>query len=243
MIIVLKPGSSEADIEDVSRRVRELGFKTHLSRGEVRTIIGIVGDDRAKEQLLALQSLDSVENVVRILQPLKLASREAHPDNTQFKVHGVPVGGDQIVVMAGPCSVESQPQLTAVAESVKAAGAHVLRGGAFKPRTSPYAFQGLEEEGLTLLRAASKSTGLPVVTEVMEPDKVEVVAEHADILQIGARNVQNFSLLKRGMSTSIQEWLLSAEYVLAGGNPNVILCERGIRTFETSTRYTLDLNA
>jgi 3-deoxy-7-phosphoheptulonate synthase len=255
MIIVMKPGSSEADIEDVSRRVRDFGFRTHLSRGEVRTIIGVVGDDRAKEQLLALQSLDSVENVVRILQPFKLASREAHPDNTQFKVHGVPVGGPQIVVMAGPCSVESQPQLNSVAESVKAAGAHVLRGGAFKPRTSPYAFQGLEEDGLALLREASKSTGLPVVTEVMEPDKVEVVAEHADILQIGARNVQNFSLLKRvaecgkpvllkrGMSTSIQEWLLSAEYVLAGGNPNVILCERGIRTFETSTRYTLDLNA
>src|ERR1044071_10203035 len=255
MIIVLKPGSSEADIEDVSRRVGEMGFRTHLSRGEVRTIIGVVGDDRAKEQLLALQSLDSVENVVRILQPFKLASREAHPDNTQFKVHGVPVGGPPIVVMAGPCSVESQPQLTGVAESVKAAGAHVLRGGAFQPRTPPYAFQGLEEDGLALLKEASKRTGLPVVTEVMEPDKVEVVAEHADILQIGARNVQNFSLLKRvaecgkpvllkrGMSTSIQEWLLSAEYVLAGGNPNVILCERGIRTFETATRFTLDLNA
>ncbi|HKA63521.1 MAG TPA: 3-deoxy-7-phosphoheptulonate synthase, partial [Methylomirabilota bacterium] len=197
MIIVLKPGASDADIEDVSRRVRDFGFKTHLSRGEVRTIIGVVGDDRAKEQLLALQSLDSVESVVRILQPFKLASREAHPDNTQFKVHGVPVGGSQIVVMAGPCSVESQPQLTAVAEGVKAAGAHVLRGGAFKPRTSPYAFQGLEEDGLALLKEASKSTGMPVVTEVMEPDKVDVVAQHADILQIGARNVQNFSLLKR----------------------------------------------
>ncbi|HYB43717.1 MAG TPA: 3-deoxy-7-phosphoheptulonate synthase, partial [Candidatus Methylomirabilis sp.] len=255
MIIVMKPGSSEADIEDVSRRVRESGFKTHLSRGEVRTIIGIVGDDRAKEQLLALQSLESVESVVRILQPFKLASREAHPDDTQFKVGGVVVGGKQIAVMAGPCSVESRPQLMAVAEGVRQAGAHVLRGGAFKPRTSPYSFQGLEEEGLALLREASKATGLPVVTEVMEPDKVEVVAEHADILQIGARNVQNFSLLKRvaecgkpvllkrGMSTSIQEWLLSAEYVLAGGNPNVILCERGIRTFETATRFTLDLNA
>ena len=255
MIIVLKPGASDADIEDVSRRVRDFGFKTHLSRGEVRTIIGVVGDDRAKEQLLALQSLDSVENVVRILQPFKLASREAHPEDTQFKVNDVTIGGKQIAVMAGPCSVESRPQLMAVAEGVKAGGAHILRGGAFKPRTSPYAFQGLEEEGLQLLKEASKQTGLPVVTEVMEPDKVEVVAEHADILQIGARNVQNFSLLKRvaecgkpvllkrGMSTSIQEWLLSAEYVLAGGNPNVILCERGIRTFETSTRYTLDLNA
>lgn len=255
MIIVLKPGSTDADIEDVSRRVRGMGFKTHLSRGDVRTIVGVVGDDRAKEQLLALQSLDCVENVVRILQPFKLASREAHPDATQFKVHGVPIGGTALVVMAGPCSVESRPQLMAVAEGVKAGGAQVLRGGAFKPRTSPYGFQGLEEEGLKLLSEASKATGLPVVTEVMEPDKVEVVAQHADILQIGARNVQNFSLLKRvaecgkpvllkrGMSTSIQEWLLAAEYVLAGGNPNVILCERGIRTFETTTRFTLDLNA
>jgi 3-deoxy-7-phosphoheptulonate synthase len=255
MIIVLKAGANETDIEDVSRRVRDLGFKTHLSRGEERTIIGVVGDDRAKEQLLALQALESVENVVRILQPFKLASREAHPESTQFRVHGVPIGGKQLVIMAGPCSVESRPQLMAVAEGVKAGGAHVLRGGAFKPRTSPYAFQGLEEEGLKILHEASKATGLPVVTEVMEPDKVDVVAEHADILQIGARNIQNFSLLKRvaecgkpvllkrGMSSSIQEWLLSAEYVLAGGNPNVILCERGIRTFETSTRFTLDLNA
>jgi 3-deoxy-7-phosphoheptulonate synthase len=255
MIIVLKAGSNEADIEDVSRRVRDLGFKTHLSRGEERTIIGVVGDDRAKEQLLALQALESVETVVRILQPFKLASREAHPESTQFKIHGVPIGGKGLVIMAGPCSVESRPQLFAVAEGVKAGGAHVLRGGAFKPRTSPYAFQGLEEEGLKLLHEASKATGLPVVTEVMEPDKVDLVAEHADILQIGARNIQNFSLLKRvaecgkpvllkrGMSSSIQEWLLSAEYVLAGGNPNVILCERGIRTFETSTRFTLDLNA
>ncbi len=255
MIIVMKPGSTDADIEEVSRRVREFGFKTHLSRGEVRTIIGVVGDDRAKEQLLALQSLDCVESVVRILQPFKLASREAHPDDTQFQVNGVTIGGPRIVVMAGPCSVESREQLMEVATQAKAAGASILRGGAFKPRTSPYSFQGLEEEGLKLLAEARKATGLPIVTEVMEPDKVDVVAEHADILQIGARNVQNFSLLKRaaesgkpvllkrGMSTTIQEWLLSAEYLLAGGNSRVILCERGIRTFETATRFTLDLNA
>ncbi|MBI4590911.1 MAG: 3-deoxy-7-phosphoheptulonate synthase [Candidatus Rokubacteria bacterium] len=255
MIIVMKPGSSDADIEEVSRRVRDFGFKTHLSRGEVRTIIGIVGDDRAKEQLLALQSLECVESVVRILQPFKLASREAHPENTQFTVQGIAIGGKQVVVMAGPCSVESREQLMEVATKAKAAGASFLRGGAFKPRTSPYSFQGLEEEGLKLLAEARKATGLPVVTEVMEPDKVEVVSEHADILQIGARNVQNFSLLKRvaecgkpvllkrGMSTSIEEWLLSAEYLLSGGNPRVILCERGIRTFETATRFTLDLNA
>ena len=255
MIIVMKPGSTDADIEEVSRRVRDFGFKTHLSRGEVRTIIGVIGDDRAKEQLLALQSLGCVESVVRILQPFKLASREAHPDNTQFTVHGVAIGGKQIVVMAGPCSVESREQLMEVASKARAAGASILRGGAFKPRTSPYAFQGLEEEGLKLLAEARKATGLPVVTEVMEPDKVDVVAEYADILQIGARNVQNFSLLKRvaesgkpvllkrGMSTTIQEWLLSAEYILAGGNSRLILCERGIRTFETTTRFTLDLNA
>ena len=168
MIIVLKAGASEADIEDVSRRVRDLGFKTHLSRGEERTIIGVVGDDRAKEQLLALQALDSVENVVRILQPFKLASREAHPESTQFRIHGVPIGGKQIVVMAGPCSVESRPQLMAVAEGVKAGGAHVLRGGAFKPRTSPYSFQGLGEGGLRLLAEAREETGMPVVTEVMD---------------------------------------------------------------------------
>jgi 3-deoxy-7-phosphoheptulonate synthase len=255
MIIVMKPGSADADIEEVSRRVRDLGFKTHLSRGEVRTIVGVLGDDRGKEQLLALQSLECVESVVRILQPFKLASREAHPGDTQFPVHGVPVGGKQIVVMAGPCSVESREQLMEVATKAKAAGATFLRGGAFKPRTSPYAFQGLEEEGLKLLAEARKATGLPVVTEVMQPDKVEVVAEYADVLQIGARNIQNFSLLKRvaesgkpvllkrGMSTTIQEWLLSAEYILAGGNPRVILCERGIRTFETTTRFTLDLSA
>jgi 3-deoxy-7-phosphoheptulonate synthase len=255
MIIIMKAGSSDHDIDEVCRRVTEMGFRTHLSRGEVRTIIGVIGDDRAKEQLFALQSVASVEGVVRILQPFKLASREAHPDNSWFTVHGVPIGGKQVVVMAGPCSVESRSQLSEVAQRVKAAGAHVLRGGAFKPRTSPYAFQGLEEEGLALLSDTSKATGLPVVTEVMEPDKVDVVARHADILQVGARNVQNFSLLrrvaecgkpvllKRGMSTSIQEWLLSAEYVISGGNPNVILCERGIRTFETATRYTLDLNA
>src|SRR5207249_9304869 len=187
--------------------------------------------------------------------PFKLASREVRPESSTVVVDGVVIGGARIAVMAGPCSVESREQLLEAARKVKAAGATVLRGGAFKPRTSPYAFQGLEEEGLKLLQDASKATGLPVVTEVMEPDKVDVVARHSDILQIGARNVQNFSLLKRvaecgkpvllkrGMSTSIQEWLLSAEYVLAGGNPNVILCERGIRTFETSTRYTLDLNA
>ena len=255
MIIVLKSHTSEADIADVERRIQAMGYRPHTIRGEVRTVIGAVGDDRGKDRLRALESLECVESVTPILQPFKLASREVRPADSQVRVGNVVVGGRKLVVMAGPCSVESRDQLLEVAAKVKEAGAAVLRGGAFKPRTSPYAFQGLEEEGLKLLAEARREYGLPVVTEVMEPDKVAVVSEHADVLQIGARNVQNFSLLrrvaetrkpvllKRGMSTSIQEWLLSAEYVLAGGNPNVILCERGIRTFETSTRFTLDLNA
>jgi 3-deoxy-7-phosphoheptulonate synthase len=255
MIIVLRSGTSSADIDDVCRRIQAMGYTPHMIRGELRTVIGAVGDERGKEDLLSLQNLECVEMVQRILQPYKLASREIRDQPTQVRVNGVTIGGNQVVVMAGPCSVESREQVLEVAAKVKAAGATILRGGAFKPRTSPYAFQGLEEEGLKLLAEAKRETGLPVVTEVMEPDKVDVVAEYADILQIGARNIQNFSLLrrvaetkkpvllKRGMATSIQEWLLSAEYVLAGGNPDVILCERGIRTFETSTRFTLDLNA
>jgi 3-deoxy-7-phosphoheptulonate synthase len=255
MIIVLKSGASEADVADVERRIRAMGYTPHTIHGELRNVIGAIGDDRGKERLRALESLECVESVTPILQPFKLASREVKKQSTQVMVNDVAVGGRDIVVMAGPCSVESRFQVLDAATRVKAAGARVLRGGAFKPRTSPYAFQGLEIEGLKLLDEARRETGLPVITEVMEPDKVDVVAEHSDILQIGARNVQNFSLLrrvaetrrpvllKRGMSTSIQEWLLSAEYVLAGGNPNVILCERGIRTFETATRFTLDLNA
>jgi 3-deoxy-7-phosphoheptulonate synthase len=255
MIIVLKSGASDSDVADVERRIRAMGYTPHTIHGELRNVIGAIGDDRGKERLRALESLECVESVTPILQPFKLASREVKNQSTQVRVKDVVVGGHEIVVMAGPCSVESRLQVLDVATRVKAAGARVLRGGAFKPRTSPYAFQGLEAEGLKLLDEARRETGLPVITEVMEPDKVELVAEHADILQIGARNVQNFSLLrrvaetrtpvllKRGMSTSIQEWLLSAEYVLAGGNPNVILCERGIRTFETATRFTLDLNA
>jgi 3-deoxy-7-phosphoheptulonate synthase len=255
MIIVLKSGSSDAEVEDVCRRIQAMGYRPHTIRGELRTVIGAIGDDRGKERLRSLESLESVESVTPILQPFKLASREVRSEPSRVQVGGVTIGGERIVVMAGPCSVESREQVLEVAGRVKQAGAAVLRGGAFKPRTSPYAFQGLEDVGLKFLAEARRETGLPVVTEVMEPDKVEAVAEHADILQIGARNVQNFSLLrrvaeagkpvllKRGMSTSIQEWLLSAEYVLSGGNPDVILCERGIRTFETSTRFTLDLNA
>jgi 3-deoxy-7-phosphoheptulonate synthase len=255
MIIVLKSRASDQEIEEVSQRVRALGYSPHVIRGELRTVIGAVGDERGKEDLLSLENLECVEAVQRILQPFKLASREVRQETTVVRVNGVTIGGSRVAVMAGPCSVESREQVLEVALKVKAAGASILRGGAFKPRTSPYAFQGLEIEGLKLLAEAKRETGLPVVTEVMEPDKVPLVAEYADILQIGARNVQNFSLLKRvaetrkpvllkrGMATSIQEWLLSAEYILCGGNPDVILCERGIRTFETTTRFTLDLNA
>ncbi len=255
MIVVLKAGTSEEDIEEVARRIRDLGYTPHMIRGALRTVIGAVGDERGKEDLVSLQNLECVEAVQRILQPFKLASREIKPEPTLVRVDGVVIGGPRVVVMAGPCSVESREQVLEVAVRVKAAGASLLRGGAFKPRTSPYAFQGLEETGLEYLAEARRQTGLPVVTEVMEPDKVGLVAEYADILQIGARNVQNFSLLrrvaeakkpvllKRGMATSIQEWLLSAEYILSGGNPDVILCERGIRTFETATRFTMDLNA
>ncbi len=255
MIIVLKFGATDVEVEDVCHRITSMGYSPHTIRGALRTVIGAVGDDRGKEALRSLESLECVESVTPILKPYKLASREVRDEPTEVRVGDVTIGGTQIVVMAGPCAIESRLQLLDAAEKVKAAGARVLRGGAFKPRTSPYAFQGLEDEGLKLLAEAKRETGLPIVTEVMEPDKVELVAEYADILQVGARNVQNFSLLrrvgeagkpvllKRGMATTIQEWLLSAEYVLASGNRNVILCERGIRTFETATRFTLDLNA
>jgi len=255
MIIVLKAGSSDAEVEDVCRRIERMGYQAHTIRGELRTVIGAVGDDRGKERLKSLESLERVETVQPILQPFKLASREVRHESTVVPVGDVRIGGKAVVVMAGPCSVESREQVLEVAQKVKAGGARILRGGAFKPRTSPYSFQGLEEEGLKYLAEARRETGLPVVTEVMEPEKVDLVAQYSDVLQIGARSVQNFSLLrrvaetrkpvllKRGMATSIQEWLLSAEYVLAGGNPHVILCERGIRTFETATRFTLDLSA
>jgi 3-deoxy-7-phosphoheptulonate synthase len=255
MIIVLKSSATDTEVEDVCHRITSMGYSPHTIRGALRTVIGAVGDDRGKEALRSLESLEWVESVTPILKPYKLASREVRDEPTEVRVGDVTIGGKQIVVMAGPCAIESRLQLLDAAEKVKAAGARILRGGAFKPRTSPYAFQGLEDEGLKLLAEAKRETGLPIVTEVMEPDKVELVAEYADILQVGARNVQNFSLLrrvgeagkpvllKRGMATTIREWLLSAEYVLASGNPNVILCERGIRTFETATRFTLDLNA
>jgi 3-deoxy-7-phosphoheptulonate synthase len=255
MIIVLKSGIGDRDVEDICRRVTEMGYAPHVIRGEFKTIVAAVGEERGRPDLRLLEAVEIVESVMPVQQPFKLASREVRQEPSEVRVNGVVIGGKDIVVMAGPCSVESEAQVLEVADRVKESGARILRGGAFKPRTSPYAFQGLKEQGLKYLAEARKRTGLPVVTEVLETESVEMVAEYSDILQIGARNIQNFTLLrrvgemgkpvllKRGMAASIQEFLLSAEYILAAGNPNVILCERGIRTFETSTRFTLDLNA
>jgi 3-deoxy-7-phosphoheptulonate synthase len=256
MIIVMKQGTGREQLLQVKQRIRELGYKPHVIHGATRNVIGAIGDERGKAVLQSIESMDGVENVMPILQPYKLASREVCPESSVIELApGLTIGGEQLVVMAGPCSVEGEKQLIETALAVKAAGATVLRGGAFKPRTSPYAFQGLEEEGLRLLDLARQETGLPVITEVVNPRDVELVARYADILQVGARNVQNFPLLKllgqqdkpvllkRGMATTIKEFLMSAEYILSEGNRRVILCERGIRTFETATRNTLDISA
>jgi len=256
MIIVMKKGASRSELAEVKKRIQELGYKPHVIHGETRNVIGAVGDERGKGVLQSIESMPGVENVVPILKPYKLASREVKPEPSVVEIApGLTVGGDRLIVMAGPCSVESEEQILETAHVVKAAGASVLRGGAFKPRTSPYSFQGMEEEGLKLLAQARAETGLPIVTEVVNPRDVELVAKYADIMQVGARNVQNFALLKmlgqldkpillkRGMATTIQEYLMSAEYILAEGNRRVILCERGIRTFETATRNTLDISA
>ncbi|PNU19116.1 3-deoxy-7-phosphoheptulonate synthase [Geothermobacter hydrogeniphilus] len=256
MIIVMKSGAGRQELAEVKKRIRELGYKPHVIHGATRNVVGAVGDERGKAVLQSLQSLSGVDNVVPILKPFKLASREVKPEPSLVEiVPGLCVGGDEFIVMAGPCSVENESQILQSAHAVKAAGARLLRGGAFKPRTSPYSFQGLEEEGLKLLAAAREETGLPIVTEVVNPRDVELVARYADVMQVGARNVQNFALLKmlgqldkpillkRGMATTIQEYLMSAEYILSEGNRRVILCERGIRTFETATRNTLDISA
>ncbi|MFH0872681.1 MAG: 3-deoxy-7-phosphoheptulonate synthase [bacterium] len=255
MIIVMRAGAPEEQLQEVIRRINELGYQPHIIRGTQRNVVGAIGDERGKARLQSLESLPGVESVVPILQPFKLASREFKPDRTVIKLGDLEIGGDRLTIIAGPCSVESEAQLVETALAVKEAGASILRGGAFKPRTSPYAFQGLEEEGLKLLAQAKEMTGLYIVTEVVNPKDVELVGQYADILQVGARNVQNFALLrslgeinkpvllKRGMATTIKEYLMSAEYILSQGNYEVILCERGIRTFETETRFTLDLNA
>ena len=254
MIVVMKPSATQEDLQRVLDRVQRLGLEAHLSSGESHTIIGLVGETGRIDRN-AFEVMPGVERVVRVAEPFKLANREFHPQNTVIQVGDVTIGGDQIIIMAGPCSVESRSQLLETAHAVKEAGAHILRGGAFKPRSSPYSFQGLGEEGLKYLAEAREIYGMPIITEVMAPEEVDLVASYADILQIGARNMQNYRLLqavgrqekpvflKRGLSATLQELLMSAEYVLSNGNPNVMLVERGIRTFERYTRNTFDINA
>jgi 3-deoxy-7-phosphoheptulonate synthase len=255
MIIAMKSDATEEQIEAICESIRHYGYKPHLIRGEERVVIGAVGHGDNKDHLHNLRSQPGVADVVPILQPYKIVSREMKQEKTTVHVGDLEIGGAEFVVMAGPCSVETREQLMETAEAVKRAGAQILRGGAYKPRTSPYDFQGLEIEGLKLLAEARERTGLKIVTEVVTTEDTELVAEYADILQVGARNMQNFALLKRlgsarkpvllkrGMSSTIKELLLSAEYIATHGNDQVILCERGIRTFETATRNTLDLAA
>jgi 3-deoxy-7-phosphoheptulonate synthase len=254
MIIVMQPHASTKQIAAVVARIESLGYRAHLSQGDETSIIGVIGDDRPidREQF---EVLEGVEKTVPILKPFKLASRDMHPVDTLVPLNGHQVGAEKIVVIAGPCSVESRTQILETAHAVKEAGATALRGGAFKPRTSPYSFQGMGEEGLQYLAEAREQTGLPIVTEAMSPEQVPLVAKYADVIQIGARNMQNYALLnaagethtkvllKRGMMSTIEELLMSAEYILAKGNTQVMLCERGIRTFEKYTRNTTDINA
>ena len=254
MIVVMKHGATARQIANVIARIEQLGFRAHLSEGVERTIIGIIGNERPldREQIVRW---DGVEKTVPILHPFKLASRDFQPEDTVVCLNGIRIGGKAVVVMAGPCAVESRQQLLETAQAVKEAGATVLRGGAYKPRTSPYSFQGLGLEGLEILAEARAQTGLLVVTEVVSPDQVPLVGTYADILQVGARNMQNYALLqavgkahkpvllKRGMMSTVEELLMSAEYILSQGNERLMLCERGIRTFETYTRNTLDINA
>lgn len=256
MIVVMKDGATKDQIEKVQSTIIEIGYKHHIIKGVLKSVIGVVGDDRGKlNHLERLSLLEGVEKVVPIVQPFKLASREIHNETSVFNVGDVEVGNKKIPVIAGPCSVENEQQMLETARAVKAAGASMLRGGAFKPRTSPYTFQGLGEDGLKLLKEVGNEFDLPIVTEIMDPGDIDILEKYADVLQIGARNAQNYSLLKlvgksklpvllkRGMSTTISEFLMCAEYILSEGNDNVMLCERGIRTFETATRNTFDLNA
>jgi len=255
MIVNMSNTATAEEINHVIERIKECGYQAHVIQGAERTVIGAIGSNGRRSEIEALRAAPGVEEVIEIAHPFKLVSRQLRQERTVVDVHGVKIGSGDLVVMAGPCSVESGEQLMETALAVKAAGANMLRGGAYKPRTSPYDFQGLGVEALRLLRDAREATGLAVVTEVMSETDVEIVAEYADMLQVGARNMQNFSLLrklavvprpillKRGPSATIKEWLLAAEYLLAGGNANVVLCERGIKTFETATRNTLDLAA
>jgi len=254
MMIVMRTDATLEEIQSIVARVEELGLQPHLSQGAERTVIGVVGDSR-NVQLDQVLRQPGVDRIVPISRPFKLASREFTPRDSIFRLNGITVGDKSVVIIAGPCAVEDRIQLLETAHAVKEAGAHALRGGAFKPRTSPYSFQGMGEEGLELLAEAREATGLSIVTEVMEPEKVELVLKYADVLQVGARNMQNYALLhaagasqrpvllKRGMSATVEELLMAAEYILSHDNRKVILCERGIRTFETSTRNTTDINA
>lgn len=254
MIIILKHGADDTVIESVVSRITELGLTPHISKGRFRTIIGAIGEERPENYQL-FEEISGVERVVAIMKPYKLASRDFHPESSVYRVGNVDIGEGNISIIAGPCAIESEQLLTDVASAVRSAGAAILRGGAFKPRTSPYSFQGLGRDGLKILRDVGARLGMPVITEVMDPRDVDVVEQYADIIQVGARNMQNFNLLmevgktqkpvflKRGLSAPIREWLMSAEYVLAGGNERVILCERGIRTFCEETRFTLDISA
>jgi len=254
MIVVMKQGATRAQVVNVTARIEQLGCQAHVSEGNERTIIGIIGNGRSLDSA-PIERMDGVERTVPVLRPFKLASRDFHPQDSVIPINGISIGGKKLSVMAGPCAVEGREELLEAAHAVKAGGAQILRGGAFKPRTSPYSFQGLGEEGLRFLAAAREETGLLVVTEVMAPEQVPLVTTYADILQIGARNMQNYALLhavgeaqrpvllKRGMMSTIEELLMSAEYILSHGNNRVILCERGIRTFEPYTRNTLDINA
>lgn len=256
-IIVLKTDATGDDIKHIVKKLESRGLRVNISQGTERTIIGVIGDTSkiTEEEEDSIRAASGVENIVRILKPYKLASREFKKENTEINVRGVVIGGKKIPVMAGPCAVENKTVLTSIAEKVKAGGALFLRGGAYKPRTSPYSFQGLGEEGLKYLAEAREKTGLPIITEIMDPRDLDIIVEYADIIQIGARNMQNFRLLlevgsvpkpvllKRGLSSTIKEWLMSAEYIMSRGNLQVMLCERGIRTFETATRNTLDLSA
>ena len=253
MVVVMNERATEAQIDAVIQRLIELGMDVHRSSGVTRTVLGVVGAQKVDPDLIAI--LDGVHEVLRITEPYKRASRTFHPEDTIVTIDDVRIGGDEVVVMAGPCSAETEEQVMATAAAVKRAGAKILRGGAFKPRSSPYAFQGLGEAGLRMLRRAGDAHNLKVISEVMDISQIELIAKYCDIFQVGARNMQNFTLLrelgharkpvllKRGISATIEEWLLSAEYILAGGNTDVILCERGIRTFETATRNTFDISA
>ena len=260
MIVNMSDSATEQQIEHIIQRIREAGFQPHVTRGTERTIVAAVGSGGRRHEIEALSVAPGVDNVVAIAQPFKLVSRQTRPQGSVVsvgggKTGGITIGGPEVVVIAGPCSVESREQLLETAEGVKRAGATMLRGGAYKPRTSPYEFQGLGIEALKILREARELTGLPVVTEVMSTEDVDLICEYADMLQVGARNMQNFALLrrlatvkkpillKRGASATVKEWLLAAEYLLSGGNDQVVLCERGIKTFETATRNTFDLSA